>query len=244
MRRDAKPHAFRAALERDGRLNIIAEFKRASPSQGDIRGDLSPAAVAREYEAAGAAAISVLTEEDHFKGSLDDLRAVRASVSLPLLRKDFIVDEWQLYEAAAARADALLLIVAALDDATLCHLRRITEDELGMDALVEVHTADELQHATRTGATLVGVNNRNLHTFEVTLETSISLIEHAPPGAVLVTESGLRTHADLRRLKTLGYQGFLIGETLLRAESASEALRALLREEDRKLKFSGQNRLR
>jgi indole-3-glycerol phosphate synthase len=228
VRRVAKPHALRAALAREDTCHIIAEIKRASPSQGDIRRDISPAALAREYEAGGAAAISVLTEEDHFRGSLEDLREVRASVALPLLRKDFIVDEWQIYEAAAAGADALLLIVAALDDATLSRLHRLAEDELGMDALIEVHTADELRRAARGGANLIGVNNRNLHTFEVSLETSVALIGEAPAGALLVSESGLRTRADLQRLRTLGYKGVLIGESLMRAESPRGALRALL----------------
>jgi indole-3-glycerol phosphate synthase len=227
-RGEATPHALRAALEPVRGFNVIAEIKRASPSLGDIRRDATPADIALQYEAGGAAAISVLTEEDHFKGSLEDLREVRAATSLPLLRKDFIVDEWQLYESAAARADALLLIVAALDDATLARLRRITEDELGMDALVEVHTAEELRRAGACGARIIGVNNRNLHTFEVSLETSAELAGHAPPGALLVSESGLRAHADLSRLKRLGYSGFLIGETLMRAGDPVEALRALL----------------
>ena len=231
-RSNARPHALRAALEGERRFNVIAEIKRASPSLGDIRRDASPAGTALQYEAGGAAAISVLTEEDHFKGSLEDLREVRAATSLPLLRKDFIFDEWQLYEAAAARADALLLIVAALDDATLARLRRIAEDELGMDALVEVHTREELQRAAGCGAKIIGVNNRNLQSFEVSVETSVELIGHAPPGALLVSESGLRTQADLRRLKALGYRGFLIGETLMRAGDPAEALRALLAEEN------------
>jgi indole-3-glycerol phosphate synthase len=231
VRSGARPHALRAALEGERRFNIIAEIKRASPSLGDIRRDASPARTAVQYETGGAAAISVLTEEDYFKGSLEDLREVRAAVSLPLLRKDFIFDEWQLYEAAASRADALLLIVAALDDATLARLRRITEDELGMDALVEVHTREELRRAADCGASLIGVNNRNLQSFAVSLETSVELIEHAPPGALLVSESGLRTQGDLRRLKSLGYRGFLVGETLMRAGDPAAALRALLAEE-------------
>ncbi|HEV2882347.1 MAG TPA: indole-3-glycerol phosphate synthase TrpC [Pyrinomonadaceae bacterium] len=228
VRSESRPHALRAALEGYTSFNVIAEIKRASPSLGDIRRDASPAGIALRYEAGGAAAISVLTEEDHFRGSLEDLRAVRAVTSLPLLRKDFIVDEWQLYEAAAAHADALLLIVAALEDATLARLRRIAEDELGMDALVEVHTGEELRRAAVCGAGIIGVNNRNLHTFEVSLETSVELIGDAPPGALLVSESGLRTHADLRRLKSLGYRGFLVGETLMRAGDPAGALRALL----------------
>ncbi|HEY0099426.1 MAG TPA: indole-3-glycerol phosphate synthase TrpC [Pyrinomonadaceae bacterium] len=230
VRSEAKPHAFRAALERAGRFHVIAEIKRASPSLGDIRTDISPAALAREYESGGASAISILTEEDHFKGSLPDLREVRAHTSLPLLRKDFIFEEWQVYEAAAARADALLLIVAALEDATLARLLSITEAELGMDALVEVHTAEELRRAAVCGAKVIGVNNRNLHTFEVSLETSVELATHAPQNALLVSESGLRTQADLRRLASLGYRGFLVGETLMRAAHPAEALRALLAE--------------
>lgn len=230
LRSEAKPHALRAALERVENFNIIAEIKRASPSLGDIRSDISPAELARKYERGGAAAISILTEEDNFKGSLEDLQEVRTATSLPLLRKDFIVDEWQLYEAAAARADAVLLIGAALDDATLARLRGITEDELGMDALVEVHTAEEMQRAANCGAKLIGVNNRNLHNFEVTLETSVELIGQSPPGALLISESGLRSQADLRRLKALGYQGFLIGENLMRAENPAQALRSLLAE--------------
>ena len=231
VRSEAQPHALRVALEAVGRLNIIAEIKRASPSKGEIRRSLSPARLARKYEAGGAAAISVLTEEDHFLGSLEDLREVRACTSLPLLRKDFIFDEWQLYETAAARADALLLIVAALDDVTLTRLRRITEEELGMDALVEVHTEDELRRASGCGAKVIGVNNRNLHNFEVAIETSVELIRHAPPDALLVSESGLRAHADLRRLGSLGYRGFLIGETLMLADEAEKALRSLLADE-------------
>ncbi|MCA1556348.1 MAG: indole-3-glycerol phosphate synthase TrpC [Acidobacteria bacterium] len=228
VRSQAQPHALRSALERVENFNIIAEIKRASPSLGDIRSDISPAGLAREYERGGAAAISILTEEDHFKGALADLREVRAVTTLPLLRKDFIVDEWQLYEAAAARADAVLLIVAALDDMTLARLRGITEDELGMDALVEVHTAEEMGRAASCGAKLIGVNNRNLHNFEVTLETSVELIGQSPPGALLISESGLRSQADLRQLKALGYQGFLIGENLMRADNPAQALRSLL----------------
>ncbi len=231
VRSEAQPHALRGALERRESLNIIAEIKRASPSLGDIRNNISPAGLAREYERGGAAAISILTEEDHFKGALEDLREVRAVTSLPLLRKDFIFDEWQLYEAAAAGADALLLIVAALDDATLARLRSLTEDELGLDALVEVHTAEEMRRAVSCGAKIIGVNNRNLHNFEVTLETSVELIKRSPPGTLLVSESGLRSREDLRRLKALGYQGFLIGENLMRAENPAQALRALLTEQ-------------
>jgi indole-3-glycerol phosphate synthase len=169
----------------------------------------------------------VLTEEDYFLGSLADLRAVRAAVELPLLRKDFIVAEWQVYESAAAGADALLLIVAALDDEQLLRLRRLAEDELRMDALVEVHTRAELYRAEACGAQIVGVNNRNLHTFTVNIETSVELIRARRTDALFVSESGLRSSSDLQRLRALGYNGFLIGETLMRADDAVATLRAL-----------------
>lgn len=223
-------HLLRKRLSATEGFQVIAEFKRASPSRGDIRRGADPAEVARAYEAGGAAAISVLTEEDRFLGSGDDLLRVREAVDLPLLRKDFIFEEAQVYESAALGADALLLIVAALDDERLAGLRHLTEEVLGMDALVEVHTAAEMARAAAAGARLIGVNNRDLHTFRVSLETSIELSGRAPEDALLVTESGLRTGADLRRLKTLGYAGFLIGETLMRLADPAEGLRALLRE--------------
>jgi indole-3-glycerol phosphate synthase len=232
-RREMQPHAFRNALNNHERINVIAEFKRASPSKGVIRSDVEPSEIARSYEAGGAAAISVLTEEDRFQGSLDDLRAVRAAVEIPVLRKDFIFDEYQLYESAAAGADALLLIVAALDDERLARLRHVTEDELHMDALVEVHTKDEMRRAVNAGATLIGVNNRDLHSFKVSLNVSVELASDAPAGVHLVTESGLRSGSDLTRLRSLGYQGFLIGETLMRAERPDEALRKLMDEATR-----------
>ncbi|HVG28809.1 MAG TPA: indole-3-glycerol phosphate synthase TrpC [Pyrinomonadaceae bacterium] len=226
-RRDAAPRALREKLSRGGTINVIAEIKRASPSKGELRGEIDPAALARAYERGGAAAISVLTEEEFFRGSLEDLRKVRGAVSLPVLRKDFIVDEWQVYEAAEAGSDALLLIVAALDDATLARLLRLTEGELGMDALVEVHDAGELRRAQSCGAQLVGVNNRNLRTFEVSLETSVELARLATPGVLLVSESGLGARADLERLAALGFRGFLIGETLMRSDDPETLLREL-----------------
>jgi indole-3-glycerol phosphate synthase len=226
-RRDAEPHALRKKLSREDSINVIAEIKRASPSKGELRGEVDPAALSIAYERGGAAAISVLTEEEFFRGSLEDLRKVRAAVSLPVLRKDFIIDEWQVYEAAGVGADALLLIVAALDDATLARLLRLTEDELGMDALVEVHDADELRRAESCGAKIVGVNNRSLRTFAVTLETSVELASLAPPGALLVSESGLRTRGDLGRLAALGFKGFLIGETLMRSDDPETLLSEL-----------------
>lgn len=227
-RLSAEPHTLLAALRHDDRVNIIAEFKRASPSRGIIREGAVCAEIATQYEQGGAAAISVLTEEDYFSGSLDDLRAARNAVSLPLLRKDFIFDEYQLYEAAAAGADALLLIAAALDDDELKRLRRITEEQLGMDALVEAHTCEELKRAVDCGASIVGVNNRNLRTLEVSLDVSIELADKVSGEVLLVSESGLNSAADIRRLRSIGYRGFLIGESLMRAESPAEALHALM----------------
>jgi len=225
IRRSAKRHALHEALNNGDRTNIIAEFKRRSPSKGIIRENADAATMARSYKLYGAAAISVLTEEDYFGGSLEDLRAAREAVSLPLLRKDFIVDEYQVYESAAAGADALLLIVAALDDETLARLITITEEELGMDALVEVHTKEEMDRAVEIGARLIGVNNRDLRTFNVSTETSLELAQFAPADAVLVSESGL-TPDEVRRLKAVGYKGFLVGEALMRAADIEQKLRA------------------
>ena len=223
----AKSHMLRDVLRRDG-VNVIAEFKRRSPSKGMIRPDADVSEIARSYKAGGAVAMSVLTEEDYFAGSLDDLRTVKATVDLPVLRKDFMFEEYQVYEAAAAGADAILLIVAAIDDEVVSRLRRLAEDELRMDALVEVHTAGEMKRAVACGATIIGVNNRDLRTFEVSLETSIALAAHAPPDAVLISESGLHNSNDLQRLREAGYKGFLIGETLMRAPKPDEVLRSLL----------------
>ncbi len=226
-RSSAKPHALLDAVRRDG-VNIIAEFKRRSPSKGMIRGDADVTGIARSYAAGGAVAMSVLTEEDYFAGSLDDLRTVKATVDLPVLRKDFMFEEYQIYEAAAAGADAILLIVAAINDETVSRLRRLAEEELSIDALVEVHTAGEMKRAIACGATIIGVNNRDLRTFEVSLETSIALATQAPRESVLISESGLNSSNDLQRLRDAGYRGFLIGETLMRAPKPDEALRQLL----------------
>ncbi|HEV7799373.1 MAG TPA: indole-3-glycerol phosphate synthase TrpC [Pyrinomonadaceae bacterium] len=219
----AKAYALSAALEGGDRINIIAEFKRRSPSKGAIRENADAADTARSYQSAGAAGISVLTEADYFGGSLDDLRAVRQAVSIPILRKDFIVDDYQVYESAAAGADALLLIVAALDDETLARLLRLTETELGLDALVEVHIKAEMERAVAGGAKLIGVNNRDLRTFAVSTKTSLDLARFAPADAVLVSESGL-TPNDVRGLQAVGYKGFLVGETLMRADDPERQL--------------------
>ena len=226
-RRKGTPHCLLNVLRND-RLNIIAEFKRRSPSKGMIRADADLHEIARAYQAGGAVAMSVLTEEDYFAGALDDLRAVKATVTLPVLRKDFVVEEYQVYESAAAGADAILLIVAALDNGLLSSLRQLAEEELGMDALVEVHTSEEMSRAAACGANLIGVNNRDLRTFEVSLETSFSLAREAPREALLISESGLHSAADLQRLRDAGYRGFLIGETLMRAGDPEHALRSLL----------------
>lgn len=222
-------HRLIAALAGKTRPNIIAEFKRRSPSKGRINSQSDPATMAKIYEAAGAAAISVLTEEDYFGGALEDLRQIREAVSLPLLRKDFIVEEGQIYESAGSGADAVLLIVAALDDPTLMRFRSIAEDELGMDALVEVHTKQELERAIGCGAGLIGVNNRNLRTFEVSVATSRELGRAAPANVTLVSESGLKP-ADVQELWNTGYSGFLIGERLMRANDPERAIRGFIGE--------------
>jgi len=231
VRREIGSHALVEGLNDLSRPNIIAEFKRRSPSKGKINADAEPETVARIYESGGAAAISVLTEEDYFDGSLQDLRRIRSATSLPILRKDFIFDEYQVYETAAAGADALLLIVAALDDATLTRLRAIAEDELGLDALVEVHTKPELNRALKCGAGVIGVNNRNLHTFEVSTEASLLLARVAPRDAILISESGL-TPEDIPRLRAVGYSGFLIGEALMRAPNPAQAVRDFIGKPD------------
>lgn len=224
-RETAVPHALLGALRDESGINIIAEFKRKSPSRGEIRPNADPVVITRAYEAAGAAAVSVLTEEDYFDGSLDDLRAIRQAISRPIVRKDFIFEDYQVYESAAAGADALLLIAAALDDETLTRLRRLAEDDLGMDALVEVHTREEMDRALSCGAKLIGVNNRNLATFEVSLETSAQLASIGREDALLVSESGIGSADDIGLLYELGYRGFLIGESLMRADDPGAALK-------------------
>ena len=208
-------------------LHVIAECKRRSPSKGVLRADYDPVATAVAYEAAGARAISVLTEPTFFDGALSHLRAVRAHVSAFLLRKDFIVDEYQLAEAQACGADAVLLIVAALDD---CRLRTLLSaaKQRGFAVLVEVHTADELQRALESGARLVGVNSRDLKTLSVSLDTAVALAASLAPGIIAVAESGIRTRADVDVLAQAGYQAFLIGERLMAGGDPGGALRSLL----------------
>lgn len=220
------PRGFRAALDA-APPRVIAECKRRSPSRGILRQSYDPAAIAAGYEAAGAAAISVLTEPTFFDGDLDHLAAVRRTVSLPVLRKDFVVEPYQVLEARAAGADAVLLIVAALDDAELATLASQARS-LGMDVLVEVHDEQELARAIDAGADLIGVNNRNLRTLEVDLDASLRLAARMPPGAVAVAESGLRTREDLDRLAAAGYRAFLIGERLMTTADPGASLATLV----------------
>jgi indole-3-glycerol phosphate synthase len=207
---------------------IIAEIKRASPSAGQIRQDFDPVKIAREYQESGAAALSVITEVQHFYGGLEILASARWNCSLPLLRKDFIIDPYQILEARRAGADAVLLI-AALLDATLLKNLRVEAERHGMGALVEVHNELELERTLESGATLIGVNNRDLRTFEVSLEVALNLAGKLPGHVIAVAESGIRSAEDVRRLSNAGYRGFLVGEHLMRAPSPGKALKELIR---------------
>ena len=218
--------SFRKSLIRRSPA-VIAEIKKASPSAGIIRKDFDPVVVAREYEKSGAAALSVLTEVQHFQGGLEVLARLRWDSKLPLLRKDFIIDPYQVLEARHTGADAVLLIAALLNVDELKRLR-IESETLGMDVLVEVHNEAELRKALDAGATLIGVNNRDLRTFEVSLEVSIGLAPMLPKEALAVAESGIRTADDIKRLFDAGYRAFLVGESLMRASSPGEALSKLL----------------
>ena len=220
------PRDFPAALSRDA-FNVIAELKKASPSRGVLRENYTPASLAASLQAAGAAALSVLTEEEFFSGSLGDLRIARLTVQIPILRKDFIIDPWQVWEARAAGADAFLLIAAILDDATLRELLELGR-ELKMEPLVEVHSRGELNRAIAARARIIGVNNRDLRDFAVRIETSLELIEAIPDGCIAVSESGLRTHDDLSRLRGAGFDAFLVGEHLMKDADPAGPLRALL----------------
>jgi len=208
-------------------ISVIAELKKASPSKGLIRESFDAAQLARELESAGAACLSVLTDEEFFQGSLENLRRASASVAIPCLRKDFIVDEFQLVEARANSADAVLLIVAALSQAQLEALTRGAR-ERGLDVLCEAHDAEELQRALDAGCDLIGVNTRDLRTFKVDLQTAFDLAGKFPADVVRVAESGIHSAEDVTRLRAAGYHAFLIGESLMRAERPGEALRALL----------------
>lgn len=212
---------FRNAFSDKSKINIVAEIKRASPSKGIIKKDVDVAAVVRAYEKCGAAAISVLTEEDHFKGNVEDLLTARNLTDLAILRKDFVFDEFQVYESVLIYADAILLIVAMLEDSDLERLYSLASD-LGLDVLVETHDLNELERAGKLGAKMIGVNNRNLHTFEVSLETSRTLMKHAPDNSIMICESGLSTNEDLIEMRDLGFNGFLIGESLIKSHDLKE----------------------
>jgi indole-3-glycerol phosphate synthase len=217
---------FAGALTRGG-FGVIAELKRASPSRGLICAEYRPREIAESYERAGAAALSVLTEEEFFLGSLDDLKSVREAVGLPVLRKDFIVDDYQVYESAACGADALLLIVAALDDIDLRRLLEIS-GQLKIAPLVEVHTEPELERALAAGARIIGINNRDLNTLEVSLETSFRLRKKIPPSCLAISESGIKAGPDLERLAGAGFNAVLIGEHLMSSGAPGSALEKLL----------------
>jgi indole-3-glycerol phosphate synthase len=224
------PRGFRKALDSKGRdgIAVIAELKKASPSKGLIRASFDAVELARELETAGAAALSVLTDEEFFQGSLENLRKASATVAIPCLRKDFIVDEFQMLEARANSADAVLLIVAALTETELVTFARGARTR-GLDVLCEVHDGDELRRALNAGCDLIGVNTRDLRTFKVDLQTAFDLAPKFPAGVVRVAESGIHSADDVARLRAAGYHAFLVGESLMRAESPANALRELMR---------------
>ncbi len=225
-----RPRGFGEALKRQliaGKCGLIAEIKRASPSGGMIRGEIDAADVARAYQAGGATCLSVLTDGPYFQGSLADMQAARAAVTLPVLRKDFILDPWQVYESRAAGADCILLIMAALTDARAIELEGVARD-LDLDVLVEVHDRVELDRALGLQTPLIGINNRNLKTLSTDIATTIALAPHLSPGRILVTESGIRGRSDLQRLAAVGAHCMLVGESLLRQADLVAATRALL----------------
>lgn len=225
------PRGFRRVLATKSRTGpaIIAELKKASPSRGLIRADFDPEGLAGELEAAGAAALSVLTDEEFFQGSRENLQRASASTRLPCLQKDFIVDEFQLLQARACRGDAILLIVAVLSQAELIALSKKSR-ALGLDVLCEAHNEEELHRAVDAGSDVIGVNNRDLRTFKVDVNTALRLAEMIPQDVISVAESGIDNGADIARLRAAGYQAFLIGESLMKAESPGEALKVLLAE--------------
>ncbi|ERP91913.1 indole-3-glycerol phosphate synthase [Alcanivorax sp. MD8A] len=211
---------------RDKQPAVIAEIKKASPSKGVIRDDFDPVAIARSYEANGAACLSVLTDQDFFQGHEDYLRAARNAVSLPVIRKDFMIDPWQIFESRAMGADAVLLIVAALSDDQLNELYHAAQ-RAGCDVLVEVHTQQELERAVALNAELIGINNRNLHTFETSLSTTLALAEQAPADRLIITESGIHTADDVKLMRSNSIHSFLVGEAFMREEDPGKALKAL-----------------
>jgi indole-3-glycerol phosphate synthase len=220
---------FEAALlaaNAQNRPAVIAEIKKASPSRGVIRADFHPAEIARSYEDNGATCLSVLTDQEYFQGSSEYMVQARAACQLPVLRKDFIVEPWQVYESRQLGADAILLIVAALEETRLTDLAGVAA-ELGLDVLIEVHNEEELQSGLKTGAKLIGINNRNLHEFTTDLATSESLVEQVPGDRLVITESGIHTQGDVHRMQRAGINTFLVGEAFMRAENPGLALREL-----------------
>ncbi len=217
---------FERAIRTAAGVAVIAEVKKASPSAGVIRPDFDPVAIARTYEAHGASCLSVLTDEQYFQGHLSYMSAARAAVGIPVLRKEFVIDPYQLVEARAAGADAVLLIAECLPRDDLNQMNAAAR-EWGLDVLIELHDADQLPRVLATGATLVGVNNRDLRTFTTRLEHTLDLLAHFPPAVAVVSESGIRTHADLTRLQAAGVRAVLVGESLMRAADIGAALDAL-----------------
>lgn len=218
---------FFTALESPGPIKLIAEVKKASPSKGVIRHDFDPVAIAKTYQAHGASCVSVLTDNEYFQGRLEFLTEVRQAIELPTLRKDFILDRYQLFEARAAGADAVLLIAECLDDCSLRSLHNETID-LGMTPLVELYDPENLDRVLDTGAMLIGINNRNLHNFEVDLQHTLRMRQRIPPDRVVVGESGIQDHADAMRLQQGGVQAMLVGESLMRQRDIGKAVDALL----------------
>jgi indole-3-glycerol phosphate synthase len=215
-----------AARVEAGQPGVIAEIKKASPSKGVLRADLRPAEIAASYERGGAACLSVLTDVDYFQGSDEHLRRARAACNLPVIRKDFIIDAYQVYEARAIGADCILLIVACLEDGQLSELADLAQ-QLGMDVLIEVHDAQELERALRVRTRLVGINNRNLRTFQVSLNTTLDLLSRIPAGRLAVTESGIHTREDVALMRRNGVHAFLVGEAFMRANDPGSKLAEL-----------------
>lgn len=231
-RRATPTRGFTAAIEQhltEGRPAVIAEVKKASPSKGVIRADFDPAAIARSYATHGAACLSVLTDENFFQGCDDYLREAHEATDIPVLRKEFIIDPYQLFEARSIGADAILLIVAALDDAALHSLAQLAAG-LNLDVLVEVHNAQELERALALPCRLIGINNRNLRTFETHLETTLDLLAEMPDDRIVVTESGIHNAADVARMRAGGVNAFLVGEAFMRAEDPGAKLAELFTE--------------